>query len=227
MFQMRLAKLSMIDLAGSERGSATGGNGARFTEGSNINKSLLALGNCINSLADGQRHVPYRDSKLTRLLKDSLGGNCQTIMIANVSPSSLSLDDTYNTLKYAARAKTIKSTIKKNVVNCEMHVGQYVKLVEELNKEVDKLKIDLAASKTTIEELRKENDEMNTVIRSQQFAERNDQIDTTQILKQRIDSEEDSDENVTTLKKLYDERKELLERLYSLENSNETLLKRM
>nr|CAI5855004.1 unnamed protein product [Callosobruchus analis] len=78
----------MIDLAGSERGSATN-----------------SLGNCINSLADGLRHVPYRDSKLTRLLKDSLGGNCQTVMIANVSPSSISYEDTYNTLKYASRAK--------------------------------------------------------------------------------------------------------------------------
>lgn len=125
----------MIDLAGSERGSATGYVGARFTEGANINKSLLALGNCINSLADGHRHVPYRDSKLTRLLKDSLGGNCQTIMIANVSPSSLSFEDTYNTLKYATRAKKIKSHIKQNVVNVEMHVGQYVKMVEELKKE--------------------------------------------------------------------------------------------
>lgn len=137
----------MIDLAGSERGAATGCAGARFTEGANINKSLLALGNCINSLADGQRHVPYRDSKLTRLLKDSLGGNCQTVMIANISPSSLSYEDTYNTLKYATRAKKIKSHMKKNVVKCEMHVEQYVKLVEELNKEVERLKEEIAKKK--------------------------------------------------------------------------------
>lgn len=71
--ERNVAKLSMIDLAGSERGAATGCTGMRFTEGANINKSLLALGNCINSLADGAKHVPYRDSKLTRLLKDSLG----------------------------------------------------------------------------------------------------------------------------------------------------------
>lgn len=133
----------MIDLAGSERGSATGYVGARFTEGANINKSLLALGNCINSLADGQRHVPYRDSKLTRLLKDSLGGNCQTVMIANVSPSSLSFEDTYNTLKYAMRAKKIKSNVKRNVVNVELHVGHYVKMVDELQKENNALKMQL------------------------------------------------------------------------------------
>lgn len=141
---MRTAKLSMIDLAGSERASATGCTGARFAEGANINKSLLALGNCINSLADGHRHIPYRDSKLTRLLKDSLGGNCQTVMIANVSPSSLTYEDTYNTLKYATRAKKIKSTIKRNVVNVEMHVGQYVKIVEEQKAEIMMLKKQLA-----------------------------------------------------------------------------------
>lgn len=129
--QVRVAKLSMIDLAGSERGAATGCAGMRFTEGANINRSLLALGNCINSLAGGLKHVPYRDSKLTRLLKDSLGGNCQTIMIANISPSSISYEDTYNTLKYATRAKKIKSNVKKNVMNTNVDVEHYSKLVEE------------------------------------------------------------------------------------------------
>lgn len=149
--QVRLAKLSMIDLAGSERGAATGCAGARFTEGANINKSLLALGNCINSLADGQRHVPYRDSKLTRLLKDSLGGNCRTVMIANISPSSITYEDTYNTLKYATRAKKIKSNIKKNVVNCENHIEQYVKRVDELTKEVERLQAAMKEKKCLCE----------------------------------------------------------------------------
>lgn len=69
-------------------------------------------GNCINNLADGLRHIPYRDSKLTRLLKDSLGGNCKTVMIANVSPCITSYEDTYNTLKYATRAKSIKTKVR-------------------------------------------------------------------------------------------------------------------
>ncbi|GJQ71189.1 hypothetical protein Trydic_g1088 [Trypoxylus dichotomus] len=138
--QVRVAKLSMIDLAGSERGAATGCAGIRFTEGANINRSLLALGNCINSLAAGLKHVPYRDSKLTRLLKDSLGGNCQTIMIANVSPSSLTYEDTYNTLKYATRAKKIKSNVKKNVMNTNVNVEHYITLVEELTQENERLK---------------------------------------------------------------------------------------
>lgn len=138
--QVKQVKLSMIDLAGSERASATGGKGARFKEGANINKSLLALGNCINNLADGIKHIPYRESKLTRLLKDSLGGNCQTVMIANVSPSSMSYEDTCNTLRYANRAKKIKTSIKKNIVDCQMHVTTYIKMVEEQKREIALLK---------------------------------------------------------------------------------------
>ena len=101
----------MVDLAGSERANKTENTGARQVEGQNINRSLLALGNCINALADKTKkiaHVPYRDSKLTRLLKDSLGGNCLTTMIANVSPSHDQFDETLNSLKYANRAKNIK-----------------------------------------------------------------------------------------------------------------------
>lgn len=99
----KIGKLSLIDLAGSERASATDNRGARLVEGANINRSLLALANCINALASeseaaqragraGRRRarqsfVPYRDSKLTRLLKDSFGGNCRTVMITNISPA--------------------------------------------------------------------------------------------------------------------------------------------
>uniref|UniRef100_A0A1B6FS76 Kinesin-like protein n=1 Tax=Cuerna arida TaxID=1464854 RepID=A0A1B6FS76_9HEMI len=138
--EVKISKLSMIDLAGSERGSATGCVGARFKEGSNINKSLLALGNCINNLADGLRHIPYRDSKLTRLLKDSLGGNCHTVMIANVSPSTSSYEDTYNTLKYATRAKSIKSKLSKNVMSVKMGVEHYARMCDALKKENASLK---------------------------------------------------------------------------------------
>lgn len=140
---VRVAKMSLIDLAGSERASATNAKGARFREGANINRSLLALGNVINALADPKSkkaHIPYRDSKLTRLLKDSLGGNCRTIMIANVSPSSLSYDDTYNTLKYANRAKEIKSSLKSNVVSLDSHISQYAVICEKQRVEIMALK---------------------------------------------------------------------------------------
>lgn len=111
-----VGKLSLIDLAGSERASNTFNRGIRLIEGANINKSLLALGNCINALCEagdkgGRAFIPYRDSKLTRILKDSLGGNCRTVMIACISPSLESFDETHNTLIYANRAKRIKTNI--------------------------------------------------------------------------------------------------------------------
>jgi kinesin family protein 18/19 len=112
--EIKIGKLSLIDLAGSERAAKTGNRGLRMIEGANINRSLLALGNCINMLHEnhskGQsNYIPY--SKLTRLLKDSLGGNCRTVMIANIAPSSSNYEDTHNTLKYANRAKNIKTSV--------------------------------------------------------------------------------------------------------------------
>ncbi|XP_050073738.1 kinesin-like protein KIF18A [Anopheles maculipalpis] len=142
--QKRTVKLSMIDLAGSERAASTKGLGIRFKEGANINKSLLALGNCINKLADGLKHIPYRDSNLTRILKDSLGGNCQTVMIANISPSSLTYDDTYNTLKYASRAKKIRTIVRQNIVPSNVPKEFLIKKVNEQADEIERLKSKLA-----------------------------------------------------------------------------------
>ncbi|XP_033106155.1 kinesin-like protein KIF18A [Anneissia japonica] len=143
---VKIGKMSLIDLAGSERAIVTRNRGARFQEGANINKSLLALGSCINALANNKKDqfVPYRNSKLTRLLKDSLGGNCRTVMIAAISPSSLTYDDTYNTLRYADRAKNIKSQVKSNVVNVNFHVTQYTKIIADLRLEVTELKARLS-----------------------------------------------------------------------------------
>ncbi|KAG7664713.1 KIP3 [[Candida] subhashii] len=136
------ATLSIIDLAGSERAAATKNRGVRLNEGANINKSLLALGNCINALCDPRRrnHIPYRDSKLTRLLKFSLGGNCKTVMIVCVSPSSQHYDETLNTLKYANRAKEIKTKLIRNQTNLDRHVGSYLKMITEQRQEIDELR---------------------------------------------------------------------------------------
>ncbi|KAG0718459.1 Kinesin-like protein KIF18A [Chionoecetes opilio] len=117
-----ISKLSMIDLAGSERGVATGFRGARFKEGSSINKSLLALASHPISL------------------KDSLGGNCRSVMIAAISPASTTFEDTYNTLRYANRAKTIRTTIRNNVKNVNQHVSDYIKVVAGLRDEVASLR---------------------------------------------------------------------------------------
>ncbi|AOA61123.1 Kinesin-related motor protein [Komagataella phaffii CBS 7435] len=134
--------LSLIDLAGSERAAATKNRGIRLHEGANINKSLLSLGNCINALCDPRRrnHVPYRDSKLTRLLKFSLGGNCKTVMIVCISPSSGHYDETLNTLKYANRAKEIKTKLIRNQHNLTRHVGSYLKMITEQKQEIMDLK---------------------------------------------------------------------------------------
>ncbi|KAL1499970.1 hypothetical protein AB1Y20_012649 [Prymnesium parvum] len=135
----KLGKLSMIDLAGSERATKTENKGQRLVEGRNINSSLLALGNCINALADKSKkasHVPFRDSKLTRLLKDSLGGNCLTTMIANCSPSHDQFDETLNSLKYANRAKNIKPRSGLPIVVNERNNAPLLSQLKELQEEV-------------------------------------------------------------------------------------------
>jgi hypothetical protein len=138
---VRFAKLSLIDLAGSERASVTKNRGERLLEGANINRSLLALGNCINALGGkSKRHIPYRDSKLTRLLKDSLGGNCFTVMIANISPSRLHYEDTHNTLKYANRAKEIRVKVEQNIMSVQYHISQYTQIIAQLREEIHELK---------------------------------------------------------------------------------------
>ena len=141
-------KLSLIDLAGSERASTTKNRGIRLLEGANINKSLLALGNCINALCENSEkgskiYIPYRDSKLTRLLKDSLGGNCRTVMIACISPAYSSFEDTHNTLTYANRAKNIQTNVQRNIVNVQYHIAKYTSIISQLRKEVTELRSQL------------------------------------------------------------------------------------
>lgn len=112
-----VAKFHFVDLAGSERAKKTGASGATLKEGININKSLLVLGNVISALSEEGKKgnfVPYRDSKLTRILQDSLGGNSRTSMIACCSPAESNFDETLNTLNYASRARKIKNKPKVN-----------------------------------------------------------------------------------------------------------------
>ena len=140
------SKMCMIDLAGSERAAVSENRGQRMVEGANINRSLLALGNCINILSDANKRgkfVPYRDSKLTRILKESLGGNTQTIMIACVSPASTALEETLNTLKYAERARNIKNKVERNAKEVEANVGEFRDIISSLKQEVEFLKTQL------------------------------------------------------------------------------------
>lgn len=157
----RVGKLSLIDLAGSERALATDQRTLRSLEGANINRSLLALSSCINALVEGKKHIPYRNSKLTQLLKDSLGGSCNTVMIANISPSSQSFGETQNTLHWADRAKEIRMKgceVNEEVVQMGEEEGaDQAKLLLELQKENCELRVQLAKQQQKLLTLQAEN----------------------------------------------------------------------
>ncbi|KAI3708036.1 hypothetical protein L2E82_37041 [Cichorium intybus] len=134
---LRFARLNLVDLAGSERQKTSGAEGERLKEAANINKSLSTLGHVIMVLVDGAnartRHVPYRDSRLTFLLQDSLGGNSKTMIIANVSPSMCSAIETLNTLKFAQRAKLIQNNavVNEDASGDIMALQQQIQLLKE------------------------------------------------------------------------------------------------
>lgn len=140
----RVSKFHILDLAGSERAKRTQAVGKRLQEGININLGLLALGNVISALGDDEKrkkgngalHVPYRDSKLTHMLKDSLGGNSQTLMIACVSPAESNFDESLNTLRYASRARNIKN---RPVINRDANAST----IAQLKAEVEALRAQL------------------------------------------------------------------------------------
>lgn len=138
----RVSKMNLVDLAGSENISRSGAQHQRAKEAGSINQSLLTLGRVINSLADKSLHVPFRESKLTRLLQDSLGGNTKTALIATISPAKINSEETCSTLQYAAKAKNIKnkpqlgSVIMKDI------------LVKTITAELAKIKADLLSTKT-------------------------------------------------------------------------------
>merc|ERR1719453_2753010 len=130
--KIRSGKLNLVDLAGSERQGKTGATGDRLKEATKINLSLSALGNCISALVDGKSsHVPYRDSKLTRMLEDSLGGNTKTCMIATCGPADYNYDESLSTLRYANRAKSIKNKPK---INEDPKDAMLREFQEEINK---------------------------------------------------------------------------------------------
>lgn len=141
--QFLRSKLHLVDLAGSERAKETGTTGRQFAEGVNINKGLLELGNVINALTEGanRKHIPYRNSKLTRLLQDSLGGNSETLFIACVSPADANHDHTLGTLRYASRAMKIQNSLMlNNQISPEEEIAYLRKQVAELQAECAAMK---------------------------------------------------------------------------------------
>ena len=139
-YEIYFSKFLVVDLAGSERGME---RGKRREEGVNINKSLFTLGSCLNILSEKSnmgKFVPYRDSKLTRLLKDSLGGNILTVMLACISPCPYNYDETLSTLNYAFKAKKITKKVMKNIKEIDINNLQYKEMIDTLKNEILQLK---------------------------------------------------------------------------------------
>lgn len=135
---IKRGKLNLVDLAGSERQAKTGATGDRLKEATKINLSLSALGNVISALVDGKtKHIPYRDSKLTRLLQDSLGGNTKTLMIACISPAAYNYDETLSTLRYASRAKNISNKPKINEDPKDAMLREYQAEIMKLKQQLE------------------------------------------------------------------------------------------
>lgn len=144
---IKCGKLSLVDLAGSEKVGKSGATGQTLEEAKKINKSLSSLGMVINALTDGKStHIPYRDSKLTRILQESLGGNSRTTLIVNCSPSSFNETETQSSLRFGIRAKSIKNTAK---INCEPSLT-------ELKRSYRKAKSEIAALECTVKTLSEE-----------------------------------------------------------------------
>ena len=134
---VKIGKLNLVDLAGSENITRSGAENKRAQEAGLINKSLLTLGRVINALVDHSQHIPYRESKLTRLLQDSLGGKTKTCIIATISPARISSEETVSTLEYATRAKSIKNTPQINqLMPKNSHLSEYVQEIERLRREL-------------------------------------------------------------------------------------------
>ena len=137
---IKVGKLNLVDLAGSERIKVSGATGQQLEESKKINKSLSALGNVIYALTDpkGRTHIPYRDSKLTRLLENSLGGNCRTTMIGMISPAECSFSESLSTLNFAKRAKSIKNrAIVNEDIDHNALIRQYENELKKLRRELE------------------------------------------------------------------------------------------
>ena len=166
-FSTKISKLNLVDLAGSERTKFTGAKGKQLEESKRINKSLSALGNVINALTDtkGGTHIPYRDSKLTRLLEDSLGGNCKTTILTMISPCQDFIFETLSSLSFAKRAKRIKNKPKINEeINHKNLMSQYEIQLANLRNELKK-KNEILQSNTIIQQLQQLTEEKNNIMK--------------------------------------------------------------
>ncbi|XP_074602042.1 osmotic avoidance abnormal protein 3-like isoform X2 [Brevipalpus obovatus] len=181
---IRKGRLNLVDLAGSERQAKTGATGDRLKEATKINLSLSALGNVISALVDGKcTHIPYRDSKLTRLLQDSLGGNTKTLMIACLSPANYNYDETLSTLRYANRAKNIQNKPKINEDPKDALLREYQQEIQRLKSLLsspDQKKSELETDKDLVERMKQEYDAkmQDLIAKHRKEQERNAQLES-------------------------------------------------
>jgi len=200
--RIRVGKLNLVDLAGSERQSKTGATGSRLKEATKINLSLSALGNVISALVDGKSsHVPYRDSKLTRILQDSLGGNTKTVMCANAGPADYNYDESLSTLRYANRAKNIKNRPVINEDPKDAMLREYQDEISRLRKQLSQMSSTSTslsnAATNDSEEIDKEN------IQSQEMIAKTE----AEMAKLRLNQDQSAEERTALQKKLADEMK--------------------
>jgi hypothetical protein len=215
------AKLNLVDLAGSERAEKTGASGSTLKEGANINMSLMALGNVINALSEAgskRQHIPYRDSKLTRLLQESLGGNAATVMIAAISPADYNYDETLSTLKYANRAKTIANAVTKNE-----DINQ--RMINDLKKEIEELKAAVAKGGTG----GSDHGEDQKKIKEMEEMQKNSWEERERLAKQ-LEEERQANLSVamsTMLEEVKDKKVEQMKNIKRLANEKSTLAKKI
>ena len=213
----KVGKLYLVDLAGSEKVGKTGAAGMRLEEAKNINKSLTVLGQVINALTDGKStHIPYRDSKLTRVLQDSLGGNSKTALIVTCSPSPYNEAETVSSLRFGVRAKFIKNKAK---VNKEYTVAELKVLLSKSQEELEKRAIIIAK----LEERLKTNDHTLSDI-SFSFRLDDEKIDLDEVMAQLEDYKSRITELCESNSNLQQESEYLLEENHLLKNENSKLL---
>ncbi|XP_043477784.1 kinesin-like protein KIF3A isoform X1 [Leptopilina heterotoma] len=225
---VKMGKLHLVDLAGSERQSKTKASGVRLREATKINLSLSTLGNVISALVDGQSsHVPYRNSKLTRLLQDSLGGNSKTLMCANISPADLNYDETISTLRYANRAKNIKNRARVNEDPKDALLRQFQVEIEQLRKQLEENSGEL--SDTEVETDESEENGSGESKRERKSRHRRSQMMTMEELDDAVEDGEkvdkaekddkfSDDHDVNELKRTQSEKEALREKMQNLQN---------
>ncbi|KAI4504428.1 hypothetical protein M0802_000899 [Mischocyttarus mexicanus] len=223
---VKMGKLHLVDLAGSERQSKTKASGVRLREATKINLSLSTLGNVISALVDGQSsHVPYRNSKLTRLLQDSLGGNSKTLMCANVSPADINYDETISTLRYANRAKNIKNRARINEDPKDALLRQFQVEIEQLRKQLEENVTELSGTESETEDSedmgeprreKKARHRRSQMLTMEELGDRD--VNTEKVDKAERDDKSPDDKDVIELKRTQSEKEALRQKMQNLQN---------